>query len=182
MNDKKKDADDTFCFNPDASLLVQIGGCLNSEIDFDGTSYLPDWPGTLADPARDRQLHAESFLFTSPQSSGQNYERVAFEADLPAIESTCDTFTGAGCVNPPAGAAFYPIYSTTGHRACAWQEGGTNIPGTTNTFGGSSTSEYGSLVSLVYPPFPGFPETASFLEDFRNVLSANPCPSKGRLP
>lgn len=181
VNDPKTDADDTFCFNPGASLFVQVGGCLNSEIDFDGASYLPDWPGTLADPAQDRQVHPESFVFTSPQTNGENYGRVAFEADLPAIESSCDFTTGAGCTNPPPGAAFYPLYSTTGRSACGWQEGGTFIPGTTNTFGGSSASEYGSLLGLYYPPAPGFP-AGTYFQDFRNILSGNPCPSKGRLP
>lgn len=59
---------------------------------------------------------------------------------------------------------------------------GTFIPGTTNTFGGTSTSEYGSLLKLLYADFPGVPGTAPFFEDFRNVLSTNPCPSTGQLP
>ena len=111
-----------------------------------------------------------------------NYERIAFEADLPAIEplSVCD-FQGNGCTNPPPGAAFYPIYSTRGRGGCAWQEGGTHIPGTTNTFGGTSTAEYGPLLALYYAGFPGFP-AQSIIEDYRNVLSTNPCPSNGRLP
>jgi hypothetical protein len=109
---------------------------------------------------------------------------MAFEADLPAIEfaTGCDTTTGAGCVNPPPGANFYPIYSTRGAASCGWQEGGTHIPGTTNTFGGTSTSEYGPLLPLVYADFPGQPGTAFFYENFRNVLPNNPCPSTGTLP
>ena len=57
-------------------------------------------------------------LFTSPLFNGtQNYDRVAFEADLPRIEAAdfggnCNRFTGANCVNPPPGSNFYPIYST----------------------------------------------------------------------
>src|SRR5262249_58020775 len=86
LNDKKKDGDDVGCFNPSASLLVQVGGCIGTDFDFDGTSYQPDWPGTLANPSLDQQLHAGSFVFTSPLSGGLNYERVALEADLPAIE------------------------------------------------------------------------------------------------
>ena len=54
----------------------------------------------------------------------------------------CDPNTGANCVNPPAGAAFYPFFSTTfRHGGCTWQEGGKYIPGTVNDFGGSSTAE-----------------------------------------
>jgi len=180
---EKKDDDDTGCFNAGASLLVQIGGCVGADLDFDGTSYQPDWSGTLADPAQDRRLHAESFLFTSPLTGGRNYERMAFEADLPAIEplSVCD-FQGNGCVNPPPGAQFYPFYSTrAGNGACAWQEGGAHIPGTTNTFGGSSTTEYGPVLSTYYAQAPGFP-AGFFVENFRNVLATNPCPSAGRFP
>jgi hypothetical protein len=116
-----------------------------------------------------------------------NYERVAFEADLPRIEAAdfggvCDRLTGDGCTNPPPGAAFYPIYSTTGTGGdCAWQEGGTFIPGTTNTFGGTSTAEYGDLLPLVYAPAIGRGQVTRF-NDFRNVLSTNPCDSSGSLP
>jgi hypothetical protein len=182
VNDARNDADDQGCFNADASLLVQIGGCIGTDTDFDGTSYRADWSGTDPNVRMDRRLHAESFQFTSPLTRGDNYQRVAFEADLPAIEAACDSTTGDNCVNPPPGANFYPIYSTRGTTACAWQEGGTHIPGTTNTFGGTSASEYGQLIPLVYADFPGAPGTAPFFEDFRNVLSSNPCPSAGHLP
>jgi hypothetical protein len=186
VNDAKKDSDDLGCFNASDSLLVQVGGCLGTDFDFDGTPYQHDWSGTIPNATQDRQLHAESFLFTSPLSSGRNYDRTAFEADLPAIEfaTGCDTATGNGCVNPPPGASFYPIYSTrAGKGACAWQEGGTFIPGSSNTFGGTSTSEYGPLLGLYYPPFPVFGSAAgTVFEDFRNVTSSNPCPSIGRLP
>jgi hypothetical protein len=183
VGETKKDSDDSFCFNASASLLVQVGGCLDSDLDFDGTSYQPDWSGTLADPTQDRRLHAESFLFTSPVTDGRNYDRMAFEADLPSIEplSVCD-LQGNGCVNPPPGAQFYPLYSTrTGNGACAWQEGGAHIPGTSNTFGGTSTAEYGPTLSTYYAPFPGFPG-GFIVENFRNSLASNPCPSAGRFP
>jgi hypothetical protein len=182
--DPKVDDDDVFCFDASRSLLIAVTGCLGSDFDFDGVSYQPNWPGSIRDANLDRQLHAESVLFTSPLTGGRNYDRLAFEADLPAIEflTGCDTSTGAGCVNPPPGANFYPIYTTTGRSACAWRQGGTFMPGTTNTFGGTSTSEYGPLLGLVYPDFPGFPGTVTAYEDFRNVLTNNPCPSRGRLP
>jgi hypothetical protein len=179
---KPNDADDVGCFNASASLLVRVGGCLGSDFDFDGTSYRPLWSGSDPNVSSDRRLHSESFQFTSPLTHGQNYGRVAFEADMPAIELQCDSTTGENCVNPPPGAAFYPIYSTRGTHGCAWQEGGTNIPGTTNTFGGSSVTEYGSLIPLVYADFPGSPGTAPFFEDFRRVLPNNPCNSTGHLP
>jgi hypothetical protein len=186
VNDPKLDEDDNFCLNANASLLVKIGGCqsfTDLDIDFDGTSYQRAWPGTLPDVSRDQQLHAQSFVFTSPLTGGQNYSRVAFEADLPRIEvPACNRETGAGCVNPPPGANFYPIYSTrTGGGACGWQEGGAFIPGTSNTFGGSSKSEYGSLLPLYYAPNPARP-AATLINDFRHVIPSNPCPSTGSLP
>ena len=183
VTDPKKDSDDDGCFNASESLLVQVGGCIGTDLDFDGTPYQLDWSGTLADPTQDRRLHAESFLFTSPLTGGRNYERMAFETDLPAIEplSVCG-LEGNGCVNPPPGAQFYPLYSTnSGNGACAWQEGGTHIPGTTNTFGGTSTSEYGPVLGVYFAGFPGFPE-GTIVQDFRNSLPSNPCPSAGRLP
>ncbi len=110
----------------------------------------------------------------------QNYSRVAFEADLPRIEAAdfggnCNRTTGAGCVNPPPGSNFYPFYST-GRRAASasgsW--GGPYIPGTTNTFGGNSAAEFGSLLFSVYPTTAGaIPRT----NNFRSVLGSNPCPA-----
>ena len=69
---------------------------------------------------------------------------MAFETDLPGIEVQgaqanppfCDPNTGANCVNPPNGAQFYPIFSTTFRQgSCTWQEGGRFLPGTINDFG-----------------------------------------------
>src|SRR3954470_20438672 len=85
--------------------------------------------------------------------------------------------------NPPLGARFYPVYSTRSEPTggCAWQEGGTFIPGTTNTFGGDSGDEYGSELATCYPGDPQFPE-GNIMSNLRNVLTGNPCQSNGRLP
>ncbi len=84
---------------------------------FDSYSYLLDWPGTAPTPAADRSLHPQPIRISSPVSSPpggllRNYQYAAFEADLPYLESTCNGSTGAGCVNPPLGAEFYPLYTT----------------------------------------------------------------------
>src|SRR5262249_35457065 len=163
-NEGGLDSDDAGCFNPSQSTNIRVGGCTATDVDFDGVSYQPVWPGTLSNPAADGAVHATSFLFTSPTFNGtQNYSRIAFEADLPRIEipslspnNNCNRTTGAGCVNPPNGANFYPLYSTnTSGGQCVWQEGGVFIPGTTNTFGGSSTTEYGPLSFITYPTAVG---------------------------
>jgi hypothetical protein len=183
-----KDLDDDLCFPSALSLLLPLTGCTDSDVDFDGASYHANWPGTIANPARDAALHPSSVLFTSPLSGGANYDRVAFEANLPRIETNtnppcqrhvanpADPNPGSGCVNPPAGAAFYPSYSTgtDSSRNCVWQIGGPNIPGTTNTFGGDSASEFGTtLEASVYPGANGQPQ--SIYENFRTILPNNPC-------
>jgi hypothetical protein len=77
-------------------------------------------------------------------------------------------------VNPPTGASFYPFYSTTTVNGnCLWQLGGPFIPGTTNSFGGSSAAEFGPLLPLAYPAANGQPTFR--YNDFRNGLSSNPC-------
>jgi hypothetical protein len=174
------DSDDVGCHGPDESLRIRIGGCTGTDTDFDGVSYQHTWPGSLANPGQDQNLNPRSILLSSALTGGQNYQRVAFEADLPRIEAAdfggnCNRSTGANCVNPPPGANFYPIFSTRNSDAvgCFWQEGGTHIPGTKNTFGGTSTAEFGPLLFLDYPG-PGF-QPIHRTNDFRRVLSNNPC-------
>jgi hypothetical protein len=187
------DDDDTGCFSAAFSTFVPIGGCIASDNDFDGTSYQPVWPGTDPNRGQDKKYHPSPVTFTSPLFNGyRNYDRVAFEADLPRIEAAdfggnCNRFTGVGCVNPPPGSNFYPIYSTgtsghdgdshkgDGHGQCVWQLGGTHIKGTTNTFGGNSAAEYGPLLFSFYPT-PN-PATRLRTNNFRNVLNSNPCPA-----
>jgi len=175
--------DDFGCFAPPfmppfQSTRVKIGGCLATDFDFDGVSYKTTWPGSLSNAAQDAAFNPQPIRFASPLFNGtQAYDRVAFEADLPRIELNtnppCNRSTGANCVNPPVGASFYPIYSTTSSGGqCVWQLGGPYIPGTTNTFGGTSTAEYGSQLVLVYPGTAG---PVSRINNFRNVLSSNPC-------
>ncbi len=180
------DADDDGCFSASFSLLVPIGGCIATDNDFDGVPYQTVWPGTNPNRGQDKKYHPSPIVFTSPVFNGsQNYSRLAFEADLPRIEAadfggSCNRFTGTGCTNPPPGANFYPIYSTgvsaegsNGH--CVWQFGGTHIKGTTNTFGGNSTAEFGPLLFTWYPnPNPAIRYRTN---NYRNVLNSNPCPA-----
>jgi hypothetical protein len=181
--DASLDSDDILCAPASTSLLIQVSGCVQSDEDFDGPSYQNVWPGIAGN------LSSVStpgpIVFSSPTFNGsQQYSRVAFETDLPRIEATglspnnnCQRFspTGTGCVNPPNGAQFYPLYVArqAGGR-CLWYEGGPNFPGNTQSFGGSSATEFGPLLRLDYPdPTEDLPR----FNDFRNVLSTNPCPS-----
>ncbi|WP_037606387.1 hypothetical protein [Streptacidiphilus rugosus] len=177
------DPDDNGCFNPGDSLLVRIGGCLGNsptDDDYDGVTYQNTWPGT-GSPAVDRATKPTAIVFSSPTfRDGRQFQRVAFETDLPRIEDNdtlanpCDRTTGVNCVNPPPGANFYPFYSTTRlDGSCVWQEGGANIPGTRNTFGGDSQKEFGGLLQLAYPGVGNQPRFV--YNDFRQVLDFNPC-------
>jgi hypothetical protein len=82
-------------------------------------------------------------------------------------------------VNPPITddgqpAQFYPFYSTTSDGpggSCAWGIGA-NLPNTINNFGGSSTAEYGSLVTNHH--YAGGEKTVASIQDFRRVIN-NPC-------
>lgn len=191
------DGDDAPCLTAPAGTpphTVPLTGCFGTDVDFDSPDYFANWPGTNPNAATDASLHAAPVVFTSPLFIGPgtsgltNYARVAFENDLPRIEfatsppcqrhisNPADPNPGAGCVDPAPGTTFYPFY-TTGkvNGQCVWQEGGAYIPGTTNTFGGSPTAEYGGLLPLAYPA-AGNTITMRY-NDFRNVLSFNPCPA-----
>jgi hypothetical protein len=182
--DPSLDADDVGCVPGTDSTVVKIDGCFTSDSDYDGQSYRNDWPGTNPDPTADAMLHPSPLLFTSPVTTGrQQYSTIAFETDLPRIEASdsqanppfCDRTTGANCVNPPAGAQFYPFFSTTTHGGtCTWQEGGNFIPGTIDNFGGSSTTEFGPLLHTLYPEAGRTPTI--LIDNFNSGDLTNPCP------
>jgi hypothetical protein len=154
------------------------------------------WPGTFKNHATDRAWHGTPIIFSGLRfkNSGKyaNYSRIAFEADLPRIEdlttppcqrhvsNPADPNPGAGCRGLPAGAKFYPIFSTRKlDGQCVWQEGGSHLPGTINDFGGKSTTEYGNglrnLPKLAYPAANG--HVTIRYNDYRNILRGNPCPA-----
>ena len=181
-----------------ATLNPSFKGCVGADADFDGPGYQAgNWPGSPGAVAGNvsTPVQFSSPLFTGPGNSGlRNYKQAAFETDLPRIEGTdfspnndcqrhvsnpADPSPGSGCVNPPMGATFYPIFSTNtvADGSCIWQEGGGSIPGTTNNFGGTSTAEYGGLLLSNYPA-AGFTITQRY-NNFHNTLGDNPCPAPG---
>ena len=182
-NDPTLDDDDFVCL--DGALYpgaVPIIGCVAADGDWDGPSYRLDWPGVFPNQTAERTRIPTPVQFTVPTSGGRPVERVSFETDLPAIEGGepasrppfCDQATGANCVNPPHGARFDPIY-TAAHSdiGCVLQQGGTHLPGTFNTFGGTSTTEYGGLLAQIVPR-PG-PVAVTRFANFRRDLGTNPC-------
>jgi hypothetical protein len=186
--------DDVFCLPASASTLIKIGGCLNTDGDFDSVSYNFTWPGSISNPTADQLLNAQPVRFTSPLSGGRQFTSMAFESNISRSESDdtefgkntpcqrhitnpADPHPGVGCVNPPPGANFYPFYTTIqSGGSCWWQQGGPYIPGTTNEFGGSAHAEYGPLRVISYPTAP-FGTVTTRYNDFRSDQRANPCPA-----
>jgi hypothetical protein len=133
-NQEPADGDHNGCFPGSASTLIKITGCLDTNLGYDGTSYLRDWPdGTASTPT--------PAIFTSPKTGSnydQQYAQLAFNTDLPAIEQsltpTCNGDTGANCtVRPPTDdgqpAQFYPYYSAANALGgCAFTVG-QDVPG-----------------------------------------------------
>ena len=175
-NPKPADGDDTACHSASESLLVQVSGCRGTNAGFDGVPYQKVWDD--GNPA----LHATAIRFSSPLTGNNytvNYKRVAFEADLPRIEGTCDRTTGAGCTLIPTTddgtpAAFYPYYSIKSTDGmCTWGLGA-QIPGSITDFG--KNNQYGPLLPLVYTGV-GVPTITRF-NNFRQILAKNPCRAK----
>jgi hypothetical protein len=173
------DGDDNFCFPGSEALTVHINGCTDTNVGFDNLAYQSVWPdGNTA-------LHPTSVLFSSATTGGHQYDRVAFEADLPRIESPCNRSTGAGCTLIPQTddgnpADFYPFFSITrAHAGDAKHSGGdcffqfgNHIPGSANDFG--QNAEYGTLLQSTYISVGG--STITRYNNFRQILN-NPCPA-----
>ena len=183
--------DDNFCLPASASTKVKIGGCLDTDGDFDSVSYKFTWPGSISNPIADQLLNASPVRFTSPSTNGKYFETMAFESNISRSESDdtafrvdvfcqrhitnpADPHPGVGCVNPPPNSNFYPFYTTISSAgACWWQQGGPYIPGTTNKFGGSAAKEYGPLRVISYPTAP-FGTVTTRYNDFRSEHDHEP--------
>jgi hypothetical protein len=153
------DADDPPCF-PGPT----VAGCLNlaegGDIDFDGTSYLFDWPDGRRNNATSIAIHSVKGGGIGPLSPSvatdgtatydQPFPIIHFQTVVGASETACQP-DGTGCVVPPAGAQFYPFYalakngdnddSSNDWENCALLFG--NFAGRgINNFGG--TAQYGA--------------------------------------
>jgi hypothetical protein len=75
----------------------------------------------------------------------------------------------------PQPANFYPYFSTVNDGGtCNWGAGST-LPNTLKNFGGSSSSEYGSLLSEPYWVTGGHGKAQNFIENYNSGPMANPC-------
>ncbi len=157
------DADDAPCF-PGPT----VPGCIGADVDFDGTSYLPDWPDGTKNTPTSLQITSVLGNGIGPVSSpsGQSdythpYPALQFETDVLASESTCMP-NGSGCTVPPPGAAFYPFFAQSGRGASCALTFGNDIRGaTSNDF--RRDTQYGT------PNLPWYFGTAS------SGIRPNPC-------
>jgi hypothetical protein len=92
------------------------------DLDYDGTPYYRDWPGSLtAGP------FPSPFLQRQPLSGGHRYGHIQFVTDTSASElnTNCNLASGGGCVMPPQGPGhFYPYWTLARvGGACVWEFG-----------------------------------------------------------
>jgi hypothetical protein len=111
----------------------------SSDLDFDGTSYWPDYP-TKLNPGP----FPSPILQQQPLTGGKQYERIQFQTTVPASEASCDLTTGQGCTVPPPQAPghFYPYWTLADvGDHCVWEFGHMTNG---NTFGGDA--QYGTFI------------------------------------
>jgi hypothetical protein len=119
-----RDGDDAPCF-PGPT----VAGCLGADVDFDGTSYLFDWPDGTRNHATSIAIRSVKGSGIGPLSAvnGGHYERpypiIHFETDVAASEATCQP-DAVGCVVPPRGAKFYPFFALATELDDGGQDGG----------------------------------------------------------
>lgn len=129
------DDDDPPCF-----AGPTLPGCLNfalgGDLDFDGTSYIDDWPDGTKRNAPSTKISGPLTVSNTGQYT-EAYRTIQFETEVGASESTCMP-DGSGCTVPPQGASFYPYYSVSKEGgSCAFFFGNLNGNGFEN-FGGDA--------------------------------------------
>ena len=136
-------------------------GCLDflsgGDIDFDGTSYWPDWPTGTSPTA----TTPGSFVQSAPITNGQTYEQSFFQTDVALSESQCGADIN-GCTVPPQGPGnFYPYWSTiTSGSTCSILFGNVASGGGVNDFG--KDAQYGTDLrnEIGYDEFESTPTDA----------------------
>ena len=171
------DADDTSCFPAPSSTLVQVSGCVDTNLGFDGVPYHFSWPDG------NTQLHPTTVRFSSPRTGATfdaRYDQAAFETNLPVFESiagVCNAASGQGCSLPAMTddgrpVDFYPFFSLNRNDgSCHWGFGSYIQGFTDSDFGG--LYQYGLPLAQDYVQVGG--TTASRVTVFRQVLAHLPC-------
>ena len=147
------DSDDPPCF-PGPT----VAGCIGEDLDFDGTSYLTDWPDGTRNHATSVAISSVAGNGVGPLSlsdSTRRYDQpfpiVQLETEVSASEQACQP-NGVGCVVPPAGAQFYPFYAVA-------QSGGNGHGGNdgnnSNSGNNGNNGNDGDTCALVFGNFSG---------------------------
>jgi hypothetical protein len=163
---------DAFCYpaGDTHTALNQFGvfsdpntmtGCLDflsgGDIDFDGTSYWPDWPTGISPTA----TTPGSFVQSPPTSNGELYSQSFFQTDIALSEETCAESL-SGCTVPPDGPGhFYPYWSTISDgSSCSILFGNVAGGGGVNDYG--KDAQYGTDLrnEIGYDEFEGTPMPA----------------------
>jgi len=168
------DADDAPCF-PGPT----VAGCTGADIDFDGASYLRDWPDGTRAKATSIAIRSVAGGGIGPLSMSDdsgNYNQpfpiVQFETTVSASEALCQP-NGVGCVVPPAGATFYPFYVLTGGQSGDWASGNCTL--LFGNFSGDDIADFGGDAQY------GAPNLSWFFGQNTSGPVANPCtPRPGR--
>jgi len=139
--------------NSDPNLVT---GCTGADLDYDGTSYWPDWPNSVKP-----NMWPSALTIQQPTTgNGAGYSQMQFLTDNPATNNRCNSATGSGCVLPPRQAPghFYPYWTqATVKGACVWEFG--QMPNG-NSFG--KEKQYGKFT------------TALGLAEFASRIRPNP--------
>lgn len=166
------DADDAPCF-PGPT----VAGCLGSDVDFDGTSYLFDWADGTSNNATSLAISSVNGggigpLSISADEDSHDYNQpfpiVQFETDVSASEASC-TPNGVGCTAPPAGAAFYPFYSLSTGNWNGSGDGGQNCSLVFGNFTGFGYNNFGGDAQY------GAPNLYWFFGQNSGGPTSNPC-------
>jgi hypothetical protein len=122
----------------------------SSDLDYDGTSYWPDWPSSTTPGT----FPAPFFQQQPTTNGGATYPQMQFETDAPATEASCMP-TGQGCAVPPPGAPgnFYPYWTQAlvGGQ-CVWEFGqmtNGNTFGADAQYNGPTARFFGTLASPI---------------------------------
>jgi hypothetical protein len=170
-----KDADDAPCF-PGPT----VAGCLDfakgGDLDFDGSSYLPDWPDGTSNNATSVAIHSVEgggIGPLSPSDNTGNYDQpfpiIQIETDVAASEKQCKP-NGVGCVVPPVHAQFYPFYAVAINGANP--NGSDSSGGCTLLFGnfsGNDINNFGEDTQY------GAPNLSWFFGQNTGGPQSNPC-------
>ncbi len=150
----------------------QAGFTQNGDLDFDGNSYIRDWPDGSSN-------HPTSFQYAGPfDARGNTYPQVQIQTDVAASENNCNVVDGTNCTALPQGAKFYPYWTVAqrsadngdsaatrdGSAACVWNFGNTIEDVTTNDLG--RQAQYGT------------PDVARFGGTVISAVMSNPQLSK----